>query len=114
MVAALRQSAILRCTTLDLLHGEVVFLPNSPVIAVFLVERGNVLVFSPSGQTVVRSSGAGQVIGVVDLLAGGNWSGLGVAHGPTRLRAFDVDTLRTCLDDAPPFHLAMLRELALS
>lgn len=114
MIEALRQSAVLRRMTLDLVHGEVVFLPKSPVLAVFLVERGNVLVFSPSGQRLMRTISAGQVTGVTDLLAGGDWSGLGVAHGPTRLRAFDVETLRARLDMAPPLHQAMLRDLALS
>ena len=114
MIELLRQGAVLRGMTLDLVHGEVVFLPNSPVIAVFLVERGNILVFSRSGQRLTRSISAGQLFGVADLLVGGTWSGLGVAHGPTRLRVFDVDRLRARLDAAPPLHQAMLRDLALS
>ena len=44
-----RMRELLHQQRLHLLHGEVVFMPEEPVEAVYLVERGGVLVFAPSG-----------------------------------------------------------------
>lgn len=96
---------------LDLVHGEVVFLPKMPVQAIFLIERGSLLVFAPSGMRVTRILSAGNVAGMLDLLAGGIWLGLGVAHGPTRLRAFSAARINEQLDAAPDAHKSLLQSL---
>ena len=114
MTAALRQNAIIDLDQFELFHGEVLFVPKSPITSVFLIEKGSVLIFSSFGQRVLRSMASGQLIGIEDLLSLGWWSGLGVAHGPTRLRSFCASQLQTCLKQSPESHRALLRELALS
>jgi len=114
MTAALRQNAIIDLDQFELFHGEVLFVPKSPITSVFLIEKGSVLIFSSFGQRVLRSMASGQLIGIEDLLSLGWWSGLGVAHGPTRLRSFCAAQLQTCLKQSPESHRALLRELALS
>ena len=103
---------IIRHDQLDLIHGEILFLPNMPVTAIFLVEKGGVLVFSPTGVKISRTMVSGQVVGMQDLLCDGCWTGLGVAHGPTRLRAFSAERLRLRIAGAPEAHQALLRDLA--
>jgi CRP-like cAMP-binding protein len=104
--------AIIRNEKIDLIHGEVLFLPAMPMTAIFLVEKGGVLVFSSGSAELSRIIISGQVIGLQDLLSHGHWSGLGVAHGPTRLRVFPTDRLRESIYGAPQAHQALLRALA--
>jgi CRP-like cAMP-binding protein len=112
MTKALRHDAIIHLDQLALIHGEVLFLPGSPISSIFLIEKGNILTFSPFGQRSSRSMVSGQLIGMEDLLSHGQWSSLGVAHGPTRLRVFCAEQLRACIDRSPMAHQTLLRELA--
>ena len=114
MINVLRYNAITRLDQFELFHGEVLFVPNSPITSLFLVEKGSILIFSSFGRYVLRSMSSGQLIGLEDLLSLGWWSGLGVAHGPTRLRSFCAAQLQTSLAQSPASHQALLRELALS
>jgi CRP-like cAMP-binding protein len=103
---------IIQQERLDMIHGEVLFLPKMPVTDLFLIEKGGILVFSPIGDQVLRVLSSGQVIGLQDLLLTGCWSGLGVVHGPTRIRVFPVDRLRARLEGAPQAHRTLLNVLA--
>ena len=95
-----------------LVHGEVIFLPGMPVSHVFLVQSGALLVLAPGGDGLRRWVGPREVAGLADLIAGGTWRGLGVAHGPTVLACFDAAPLRRRIEQAPPSHGALMRELA--
>lgn len=97
---------------ISLVHGEVIFRPAMPVSALFLVEAGGILVFSPVGFKILRTIVSDQVVGLQELLTHGYWNGLGVAQGPTRLRAFSADRLRRRMDEAPQAHQRLLHALA--
>ena len=105
-------NAIMRHDKLDLIHGEIVFFPEMPVVSIFLIEKGGVMVFSPIGIQVSKILVSGQVVGIQDLLSSGSWTGLGVAHGPTQLRAIPTERLRARIAGAPPAHRALLTTLA--
>jgi hypothetical protein len=62
MTKALRHDAIIHLDQLALVHGEVLFLPGSPISSIFLIEKGNILTFSPFGQRSSRSMVSGQLI----------------------------------------------------
>lgn len=97
---------------LHLVHGEVVFMPGEGVEAVYLVERGGVVVFSPTGERIVAALGPLRMIGLRDMLAGGLWQGIGLAQGATVLRVFDTGAVLRMIDAAPEAHRRLLNELA--
>jgi CRP-like cAMP-binding protein len=97
---------------LHLLHGEVVFMPNEVVDAVYLIERGSVVVFSPMGAGTIATLGPHRIIGLRDMLMGGSWQGIGLAQWPTVLRVIETAQIRELIDAAPISHQLLLRELA--
>ena len=107
-----RLRGLLQQHHLHLLHGEVVFMPAERVDAIYLVERGNVLVFAPTGEGMIAALGPLRIVGLRDMLAGGVWQGVGLAQGPTVLRVFDTTPILRMIDTAPDAHQRLLRELA--
>lgn len=97
---------------LHVLHGEIVFMPQERVGAVYLVERGGILIFAPTGEGIVASIGPLRMVGLRDMLAGGIWQGIGLAQGPTVLRVFETTPILRMIDAAPDAHQRLLRELA--
>lgn len=112
MSVPMRLTGLLQQSRLTLLHGEVVFMPAERVEAVYLVERGGILVFAPSGERVVAAIGPLRMVGLRDLLTGGQWQGAGLAQGPTVLRVFDTAPILRMIDTTPDAHRSLLRELA--
>jgi len=107
-----RLRGLVHQTRLHLLHGEVVFMPGEGVDAVYLVERGGVVVFSPTGESILAALGPLRMIGLRDMLAGGLWQGVGLAQGPTVLRVFETCSILRMIDATPDAHKQLLRELA--
>jgi len=97
---------------LHFLHGEVVFMPEERVDAVYLVERGGVMIFAPKGEGILAALGPLRMVGLRDMLAGGIWQGIGLAQGPTVLRVFETIPILRMIDAAPDAHQRLLRELA--
>ena len=112
MSAPPRLRTILYQHRLELVHGEVVFMPDEQVDSVYLVERGGVVVFAPSGNRVLTALGPLRIVGLRDMLAGGRWQGIGLAHGPTVLRVLETRPILQMIDAAPDAHQRLLRELA--
>lgn len=112
MSAPPRLRAILRQHQVQLVHGEVVFMPQERVDAVYLVESGGVVVFAPSGNRILSALGPLRTIGLRDMLAGGVWQGIGLAHGQTVLRVFETLPILQMIEAAPYGHQRLLRELA--
>lgn len=112
MSAPSRLRGLLHQHRLHLLHGEVVFMTAERVEAIYLVERGGVLVFAPTGEGIVSALGPLRMVGLRDMLAGGVWQGVGLAQGPTVLRVFDATPILQMIDAAPDAHQQLLRELA--
>lgn len=97
---------------LNLVHGEVLFMPGAPIEAVFLVDRGGVSIFSGRGERLESRTGPQRLIGLRDILAGGHWRGLGVAEGLTRLRVFDARHILAAVENTPAPHRDLLHMLA--
>lgn len=112
MSAPSRLRGVLHHHHLHLLHGEVVFMPAERIEAVYLVERGGVVVFTPTGEGILAAVGPLRMVGLRDMLAGGVWQGVGLAQGPTVLRVFDTTPILRMIDAAPDAHQRLLRELA--
>lgn len=99
---------------LHLVHGEVVFMPGTPIAALFLVDRGAVSTFSEQGGTLQSRTGAQRLLGLRDILAGGHWRGLGVAEGLTRLRVFEAREILAAIERTPAPHRELLHLLAVA
>lgn len=112
MSAPPRLRGILRHHHVQLVHGEVLFMPQERIDAVYLVETGGVVVFAPSDNRILSALGPLRVIGLRDMLAGGHWQGIGLAHGPTVLRVFDTRPILQMIEAAPDGHQRLLYELA--
>ena len=112
MSAPPRLRGILRQHQVELVHGEVVFMPQERIDAVYLVETGGVVVCAPSGNRVLSALGPLRIIGLRDMLAGGLWPGIGLAHGPTVLRVFETRPILQMIEAAPEGHQRLLHELS--
>lgn len=107
-----RLRELLHQQRLHLLHGEVVFMPEERVETIYLVERGGVVVFAPSGEGVLTAIGPLRIIGLRDMMACGVWQGVGLAQGPTVLRVLETAPILHMIDAAPDAHQRLLRALA--
>ena len=112
MALPARFNAIVQQAHLQFLHGEVVFMPGEALEAVYLVERGGVVVLTPSDDIIQAVLGPLRIVGMRDLLSGGVWQGVGFVQGPTLLRVLEARTILAALACAPEAHRKLLHELA--
>lgn len=107
-----RLAELVHQSRVHLLHGEVVFMPDERIETVYLVERGGVVVFAPTGEGLLSALGPLRIVGLRDLLAGGLWQGVGLAQGPTVLRVFETRQILEMIERSPEAHQRLLHELA--
>lgn len=97
---------------LRLVHGEVLFLPAMNVSEIYLLRRGTLLIFAPSGQRLERWVTAPAVLGLGALLAGAAWGQLGVAQGDVELDWLPAAQVAQRIAAIPDSHHSLLRALA--
>ena len=107
-----RLGGLVQQARVQLFHGEVVFMPGEAVDAVYLVERGGIVVVAPSGDSIKAVLGPLCIVGLRDLLSVGAWQGVGLAQGPTLLRVLETRTILATLACTPDAHRKLLPELA--
>lgn len=107
-----RLGGLVQQARVQLFHGEVVFMPGEALGAVYLIERGSILVAAPSGDSIRAVLGPLRIVGLCDFLSGCTWQGLGLAKGPTLLRVIETRTILDALACSPDGHSKLLHELA--
>lgn len=107
-----RIDGIVQQARVQFVHGEVVFMPGEALEAVYLVERGGVVILAPSDDVIQAVLGPLRIVGLRDLLSGGVWQGVGFVRGPTLLRVLEARTILAALEYAPDAHRKLLHELA--
>lgn len=109
--AMARMAVARRRGIVSLVHGEVLFTPGMPVTEIYLLRSGTVLIFAPSGQTLLRCVAAPGVLGLTAAMAGGRWSTLGVVHGAAVLEGLPALGLGGRIAALPAPHLGLLDAL---
>ena len=96
---------------LRLFHSEVLFVKGMPVTSIYVISKGAILIFSSDGRRVLRWVGPHQLLGINEVLSGGEWRGIGVAHGNVELIAYSHVNLRAVIDKIPEAHKNLLEDL---
>ena len=85
----------------DLIDGEIVFHAGHAARHFFLLLSGNVHVLDRAGRKPIREYGAGDMFGLPEVLAHGDWPAMAVAHGATSLKVFPARVLYERIDNMP-------------
>lgn len=95
-----------------LFHGEALFHAGQEARRFHLVRHGCVLVLDKGGERSRASFTTGDILGIPEVLAGGNWALTAVADGPTIVQPFCAAALFQTLEDMPETHSEFLRHIA--
>ncbi len=96
-----------------LFHSEVLFMKGMPVTSIYIISKGTILIFSSDCARLQRLAGPNQILGISELLCGGEWQGIGVAQGNVELVAYSQMNLRSVIDKIPKAHKHLLDALIL-
>ena len=96
---------------LRLFHSEVLFVKGMPITSIYVMSKGAILIFSSDGRSVLRWAGSHQILGINEVLSGGKWRGIGVAHGNVELVAYSRVNLRAVIDKILEAHKNLLENL---
>ena len=95
-----------------LYHGEALFQAGQEAKQFYLVRRGCILVLDKAGARSRAVFTSGDILGIPEVLAGGNWALTAVASGQTSVQPFSAAALFQTLDDMPAAHSDFLRHIA--
>ncbi|MBU75065.1 MAG: hypothetical protein CMM73_05105 [Rhodospirillaceae bacterium] len=95
-----------------LYHGEALFHAGQKAKQFYLVRQGCILVLDKAGARSRAVFTGGDILGIPEVLAGGNWALTAVASGLTSAQPFSAAALFQTLDDMPATHSEFLRYIA--
>lgn len=95
-----------------LFHGEALFHAGQEARRFHLVRHGCILVLDRGGARRRAAFTAGDILGIPEVLASGNWALTAVADGPTFVQPFCAAALFQTLEDMPATHSGFLRHIA--
>ena len=101
-----------KLSVVRLFHGEVLFHAGREAQRFYLVRTGCITVLDKSGWRIKTSFSSGDLLGIPEVLAGGNWSLTAVADGPATVQPFCAARLFQSLEDMPDAHSDFLRHIA--
>ena len=84
-----------------MLHGEALFQFGQEARNVFLIERGTLQIIDTQTNTAIRQYGAGDLVGIPEVLAGMRWPATGIIHGVSDVRIFSGAALLQRIDEMP-------------
>ena len=99
-------------SVITLFHGEALFHAGQQATHFYLVTRGSIVVVDQAGLSKIREFGPGELFGIPEVLARGNWDLTAVAEGPTQVRTFPADRLFNSLADMPETHSDFIKTVA--
>ena len=97
---------------IQLYHGEALFRARQEATHFYLVRQGCILVLDKAGVRSRAVFASGDILGIPEVLAGGNWALTAVASGQTSVQPFSASALFQTLDDMPATHSDFLRHIA--
>ena len=97
---------------ITLFHGEALFRAGQQATHFYLVQQGTINIVNQAGVTTMREFGSGELFGIPEVLARGNWMLSAVAWGPTRVRSFTAERLFNSLAEMPDSHSDFLCQIA--
>lgn len=97
---------------ITLFHGEALFRDGQQATHFYLVQRGTINIVDQAGVTTIRAFSGGELFGIPEVLARGNWTLSAVAWGPTRVQSFAAERLFSSLAEMPDTHSNFLCHIA--
>ena len=95
-----------------LYHGEALFQAGQEAKQFYLVRQGCILVLDKAGARSRAVFAKGEILGIPEVMAGGNWALTAVASGQTSVQPFSASALFQTLDQMPATHSDFLRHIA--
>ncbi|MDC0136398.1 cyclic nucleotide-binding domain-containing protein [Sulfitobacter sp.] len=105
--------ALVNGDVVQLFHSEILFIKGMSITSIYIITKGTILIFSSDGARLQRWAGPNQILGINELLCGGEWQGIGVAQGNVELVAYSQMNLRSVIDKIPKAHKHLLDALIL-
>jgi CRP-like cAMP-binding protein len=84
-----------------MLHGEALFQYGQVAQNIFLIERGTLQIIDAQSNTAIRQYGAGDLVGIPEVLGGMRWPATGIIHGVSDVRIFSGTALLQRIDEMP-------------
>jgi|MDTB01.2.fsa_nt_gb CRP-like cAMP-binding protein len=97
---------------ITLFHGEALFRAGQQATHFYLVQQGTINIVNQAGVTTMREFVSGELFGIPEVLARGNWMLSAVAWGPTRVQSFTAERLFSSLAEMPDSHSDFLCQIA--
>ena len=96
---------------ISLFANEVIFQPGSPASHFYLVDSGTVLIVDVPNKTILKAYTEGDIFGLAEVLAGGNWPFTAYAGMRTVITCFPKECLMQTLNSLPDSHQDYLQAL---
>jgi CRP-like cAMP-binding protein len=84
-----------------LFHGEALFRAGQPARHFFLVNSGAICILDEAGTSAIKQFLPGELFGIPEVMANGEWKNTALAQGATTLTSFAASNLFRSLDEMP-------------
>ena len=99
-------------TDIRLFHGEALFRVGQMAREFYMVKSGAIYVLDEKGVIALKQFHAGELFGIPEVLAQGQWANTAIANGITVLTRFDSSHLFRSLDQMPETQSDFIRHIA--
>ena len=99
-------------TEIRLFHGEALFRVGQMAQEFYMVKSGAIYVLDAKGVIALKQFFAGELFGIPEVLAQGQWANTAIANGITVLTRFDASHLFRSLDKMPANQSDFIRHIA--
>ena len=99
-------------TEIRLFHGEALFRVGQIAQEFYMVKSGAIYVLDEKGVIALKQFFAGELFGIPEVLAQGQWANTAIANGITVLTRFDASHLFRSLDEMPANQSDFIRHIA--
>ena len=95
-----------------LFHGEALFRVGQIAQEFYMVKSGTIYVLDKKGVIALKQFFAGELFGIAEVLAEGQWANTAIANGSTVLARFNSSHLFRSLDEMPDSQSDFIRHIA--
>jgi CRP-like cAMP-binding protein len=97
---------------IKLFHGEALFRTGQQAAHFYLVKTGSIYILDETGLIVLKQFFPGELFGIPEVLAQGQWANTALANGNTVLMRFDSSNLFQSLDQMSEAQSEFIRHIA--
>ena len=101
-----------KTTEIRLFHGEALFRAGQIAQEFYMVKSGTIYILDEKGIIALKQFFAGELFGIAEVLAEGQWANTAIANGSTVLTCFDASHLFRSLDEMPAPQSDFIRHIA--